>query len=395
MNIVDIMLETIHSLAMNKGRSALTILGIVVGIASVIIMVSVGQGSKASIEDSIREVGSNLITVSSRSQSGAGLTMDDAQAIADEVPVVSSVAPLVSSQYTVTNGTGTMTVSVSGVDGAYGGIKNLDMSSGAFISAYDDSIDAHVAVLGPDVVTELWSEGYDPVGEQVRINGVLFTVSGVTQSKGGTSSSNADEAVYVPLSTAQRVLTGAGSLSTLNVAVDSEDDMELAKTQIEALLTLRHDIGTDETADFTVVSQADLLDMASTVTDTLTLLLAAIASISLVVGGIGIMNMMLTSVTERIREIGLRKAIGATPSNITLQFLVEAVALTVLGGFFGVAIGWGGAQIIQLTGLMETAVTLSPVLIAVGVCTLIGLVFGFYPARRAAKLDPIEALRYQ
>jgi putative ABC transport system permease protein len=388
-NLLDILSETFASLSGNKARSALTILGIVVGIAAVITLVSVGQGSTASIESSIQNVGSNLVTINNMDQTGDGLTTADATALG-EINGVKSVSATVSSSFTIVAGENSQSASVTAIDGNYAEAKSITVTAGNFISAYDNEIRARAVVLGPDMVTELWSQGYNPVGKTVRINGIVFTVVGVTKAK--TSS---DTSVYIPLTTAQASLTGKGSYSSVLLEAKSEDVMTRVTNEAEALLMARHGIASQSEEDFMVVSQSDLLDMASSITGTLTMLLAAIASISLIVGGIGIMNMMLTSVTERIREIGLRKAIGATPANITTQFLVEAIILTLTGGIIGVLLGWGIAQIITLTGVMTTVVTSSSVILAVSVCMLIGLVFGFYPARRAAKLNPLEALRYQ
>jgi putative ABC transport system permease protein len=244
-------------------------------------------------------------------------------------------------------------------------------------------------------VTDLFQTGVDPVGQRVRIKGINFTVIGVTKSKGGSSFLNQDEVVYIPLTTLDRFLSGNTDLGSITVQCASADVVSSVQTEITSALVTAHSVKDPTQPGFNVQSQADILSTASTITGTFTILLASIAGISLLVGGIGIMNMMLTTVTERTREIGLRKAIGARPRDITSQFLAEAVTLCLAGGVIGILFGWGGSEIIKATGLITTLVSLQAVLLAVGVCAGIGIVFGYYPARRAAKLDPIEALRYQ
>ncbi len=252
-----------------------------------------------------------------------------------------------------------------------------------------------VAVLGADTTEDLFGEGSVPLGQRIRIGGTPFTVVGVAAAKGSTGPISNDDVVYVPLKTLQLYLLGDDDLSSIYVEAQTQEQMDEVQSSIENLLLSRHDITDSQDADFRVASQEDLSETVSSVTGMLTALLGSIAGISLVVGGIGIMNMMLTTVTERIREIGLRKAIGATRADITLQFLAEAVALTVIGGLVGIGLGWGISAAVAALSTLDTAVTSGSVLLAVGVSTGIGVLFGYYPARRAAKLDPIEALRYQ
>lgn len=394
MSFLDIMLETFRSLRMNKVRSALTILGIVVGIASVIILVSVGQGTKASITDEISSLGSNLLSVSS-STDGYEITEDDVTAI-ENLALVEAVAPQSQGTFDVVVGETSLSLSVAGVTEDYATVNSVDIANGSFVSDYENEKELHVVVLGSDAATELFDTA-DPVGETITIDGTVYVVIGVAESQGGTTASNADTMIYIPLSTAQSSLTG-DSLTSLTLTVTDEDNIELAESFIEETLAQNHGLDlTDDTEStiYTISSQTEVLDAVSDVADTLTMFLAAIAGISLVVGGIGVMNMMLTSVTERIREIGLRKAIGATPSAITAQFLAEAIVLTVAGGLLGVLVGCGGSAAVEQFASVSTDVTLSSVMLSVGVCAVIGIVFGFYPARRAAKLDPIRALRYQ
>jgi len=412
MSLYDLFNETLLSLTGNKVRSFLTILGIVVGIASVILMVSIGQGSQASITKSIEAAGSNLLLVQSGGRSSGafggppggggggssstGLSQSDVDLI-KTLPGVSVVAASNSSRYDVSTPGASVSMTVNGVGEDYEQVKSIETSVGVFISNDDISNNAKVCVLGTTAVSDLFASGTDPLGQQVRINGILFTVVGVktASSTGATMFNNADEIVYIPLSTMQRYLLGSDSISVINVEAQSSDVMDTVQTEITDTLMAAHGITDSTEADFSVTNQATVLSTASTITGTFTLLLAAIAGISLVVGGIGIMNMMLTTVTERTREIGLRKAIGARPADITSQFLAEAITLCLLGGVIGIGIGWGVAAVIDSLGVMTTVVSAQSVALAVGVCAGIGVVFGYYPARRAAKLDPIEALRYQ
>lgn len=407
MSLYDLIHETLLSVTNNKVRSSLTILGIVVGIASVILMVSIGQGSQASITASISSAGANLMTVSpggggfgGPGRAGGGdssritLTQADATLIKG-LPGVAAVAPTSQSQYTVSTPGASVSLRVIGAGASYDVVNTVTAGSGTFLSPEDVRGGAKVCVLGPTAVTDLFATGVDPVGQKVRISGINFTVIGVTKSKGGSSFMNSDEVAYVPLATMQRFLTGNEDLGSITVQAASADVVSGVQTAITDALVASHRVKDPAQPGFSVQSQADILSTASTITGTFTLLLASIAGISLFVGGIGIMNMMLTTVTERTREIGLRKAIGARPRDITSQFLAEAVTLCLTGGVIGILLGWGGSEIINLTGLMTTLVSSSAVMMAVGVCAGIGIVFGYYPARRASKLDPIEALRHQ
>jgi len=411
-SIYDLLHETFFSVTNNKVRSSLTILGIVVGIAAVILMVSIGQGSQAAITSSIEAAGSNLLIVQSSSRSfgafgapgGTGGSTSSATALKQSdvdlisaLPGVSVVAASNSSRYTVAAPGASVSMSVTGVGTNYETVKSIESSVGVFISNEDIVSNAKVVVLGTTAVTDLFPDGTDPLGQKVRINGINFTVVGVKKSTSTSTSSfnNADEVVYIPLSTMQKFLTGSTEISIINVEAKTSDVMSTVQTEISDALMAARGITDSTKAGFSVTSQADVLSTASTITGTFTLLLSSIAGISLLVGGIGIMNMMLTTVTERTREIGLRKAIGARPRDITSQFLAEAVTLCLAGGVIGIAVGWGGAAIISATKIMTTVVSMGSIGLAVGVCAGIGVVFGYYPARSASKLDPIEALRYQ
>ncbi len=399
----DILHETVSALTANKVRTSLTMLGIVIGIGSVIAMVSIGQGAQASIQSSIEGLGSNLLTiypgaiqpgrgiVSSGRGAGQSLKTEDIEVI-KEVPGVAGVAPELSRRFQITSSAGNNTNStIIGTSPEYATIKNLSFASGSFFAENQNRSLAKVAVLGATAATDLFGT-QDPVGQTVKINGTIFKVVGLLQTKGGSGFANQDDMIFIPLNTMQKILTGVDYLSTVGVSVTNKDDMEMVRGEITAALIKKHRV--DE-ADFSIISQADILGTLNQVTQAFTFFLAAIASISLVVGGIGIMNMMLTTVTERTREIGLRKAIGATSRDISVQFLAEAVALTILGGALGIAIGWGIAVVVNSLGIIQTQVSLMSVLLAFGVSALIGIVFGYYPARRAAKLNPIEALRYE
>jgi putative ABC transport system permease protein len=410
-SLYDLFHETFLSVTNNKVRSALTILGIVVGISAVILMVSIGQGAQASITSSISSAGANLLTVSSgggrfggfggggaRGGGGGGsavtLTMADVTLI-ESLPGVGSVSESNQSQSAVAAPGVSVDLRVTGAGYNYDAVNGITTTGGSFISAEDNRGSTKVCVLGPTAVTDLFGTGADPIGQEVRINGITFTVVGVTKSQGGSSFLNADEVVYIPLTTLQRYVTGNTNLDSITVQAATAGDVTNVTNEITTALLSAHAVKDPTQPGFNVQSQSAILSTASTITGTFTALLASIAGISLLVGGIGIMNMMLTTVTERTREIGLRKAIGARPRDITSQFLTEAVTLCLSGGVIGILIGWGGSEVINLTKIMTTLVTWQSVALGVGVCAGIGIVFGYYPARRAAKLDPIEALRYQ
>ncbi len=408
MSINDIFQETYSALLSNKARSGLTVLGIVIGIGSVIAMISVGQGSTASIESSIQSLGSNLLIVSPSFQRGVGmqvsagrgsartLKQEDADAIQKEITLVKALAPELSSRYQITaKGTNTNT-SVIGTTLDYPAVRSVEIAEGSFISAQNMRSLSKVAVLGPTTRDDLFGENVTGViGKTIRINKIDFKVIGVTKAKGGSGMSNQDDMVFIPLSTAQRFLAGSNYLSTIYIEVINQESMIIAQEQITFLLLSRHNISNPELADFSIMNQADIVASVSSISDTLTMLLAAIAGISLIVGGIGIMNMMLTTVTERTREIGLRKAIGAKKKDISLQFLAESVMLTFIGGAAGILFGWLGSLAISYFGGTTTVVATWSIFLAVGVSAAIGIIFGYYPARRAAGLNPIEALRYE
>jgi putative ABC transport system permease protein len=408
----DLFEETYAALNANKARSGLTILGIVIGISSVIALVAIGNGASASVAASIQSLGSNLIevlpgaakTVGFGASGGRGtaksLTIADEDAILAQVSNVEAVSGEYSTRTQVVAAGANTNTTVDGVDAAYAQIRNVSIDQGQFVSDEDSQTLAKVAVIGPTVMSDLFgtSEATSTViGQQIELNSIAFTIIGVTEAQGGSSFGSADDEVFIPVGTALQYFAGNGNqyLSTIDIEASSAGAMTQVQNDVTTLLLSRHDISDPTLADFSILNQSDIVSAASSVTSTFTTLLAAIAGISLLVGGIGIMNMMLTTVTERMKEIGLRKAIGATRRDINTQFLAEAIALTFIGGGIGIVLGWAIAEIVTLTGITTATVSLSSVLLAFGVSAGIGIVFGWYPARRAAALNPIDALRYE
>ncbi len=387
-------------------RSALTMLGIIIGVSSVILTVGLGQGAQDEVAEQIDALGSNLLIVSPGSSTSGGvrggfgsattLTLPDAAAIADTsvVPDVAAVAPTTSSSVSLVNGTTNWTSTLVGTTTDWLGVRNRTVAEGRFFTTAEAEAGAKVMVIGSDTASELFTVG-SPVGRTVTVNGTEFTVIGVLEASGGSSSeSSQDDTAVVPLDTAASVTGSTGTtLSSIYVQAASADQLSAAYQEVEALLTNLHDITGSDDADFSITSQESLLETANSTNKTLTILLGGVAGISLLVGGIGVMNIMLVSVTERIREIGLRKALGATPKVIGRQFLVEASILGLAGGVVGVALGVVGALV--LPPLIDQAVSLSfwAALVALATSLALGLGFGVYPASRAARLTPIEALR--
>jgi putative ABC transport system permease protein len=407
MTTLDILEETYIALRANKVRTGLTMLGIVIGISSVIAMVAIGQGAQNSIQSSIQSIGSNLVMVTPGAQRGVGsqvstgrgsartLTQGDADAIIKEITLAKAVAPEISGRYQITSKGKNTNTSVVGTNPAYPLVRNVEIEEGSFITDQNLKSLSKIAVLGPTTRNDLFGEGVQVIGESIRINGIVFKIIGVTKSKGGTGFGSQDDMIFIPLTSAQRFLAGDAYVTTISVQAESAESMTEIQEQIKNLLLDRHNISDPAQADFSTLNQADIVATASSVTGTFTILLAAVAGISLLVGGIGIMNMMLTTVTERTREIGLRKAIGAKGRDINLQFLIEAVILTFIGGLIGVILGWTISFAVTYFGILQTSVSLSSILLAFGVSAGIGIIFGYYPARRASKLNPIEALRYE
>ena len=377
-------------------RAALTMLGVIIGVASVVALVGVGQGTTSSITTRLAALGTNLLTISPTTANSDGstlLTLEDADAIG-ELDDVAGVAPEVTTNLDVTAPGKSTSTTVVGTTAAYASVRAYDVWQGSFLTDVSVDRELRVAVLGASTAKTLGLDATD-LGTQISIAGIPFQVIGILQPKGGSGFQDPDDQVIVPVATVQKYFVGGDSVRTIGVSVAPSADMTATNAEITALLRTRHELATGTDSDFSVFDQTQLLDAASSISGTLTLLLGGIASISLVVGGIGIMNIMLVSVRERTREIGIRKAVGARGRDILAQFLVEALTLSLLGGLIGIAVGVGVSAVIgRLAGwgfVFNPATVVAAVLFSLAV----GVVFGVWPARQAARLDPISALRYE
>jgi putative ABC transport system permease protein len=396
MSAIELLRLALSRLRTSRLRAALTMLGVIIGVASVVALVGVGQGTTSNITSSLASLGTNLLTISPTTQNSDGSTslgLDDADAI-DELASVAGVAPEASTSLTVSAGDESSDTNVVGTTADYASVRAYDVWQGRFLTDVSVDRELRVAVLGASTAETLKLDATD-LGTEISIGGIPFTLIGILQPKGGASFQDPDDQVVVPIGTVQKYFVGGDSVRSIGVSVAPTADMTATNAEITALLRDRHELAATDDADFDIFDQTQLLDAASSISGTLTLLLGGIASISLVVGGIGIMNIMLVSVRERTREIGIRKAIGARGRDILAQFLVEALTLSLLGGLIGIAVGLGVSALIGQIAGWGFAFNPSTLVVAVMFSLLVGVVFGVWPARQAARLDPISALRYE
>ena len=392
------------SLIANKLRSLLTMLGIIIGVAAVIALVSIGNGVKQDIEDSISSLGSNLLVVMPGAPRTPGvrpsagsmktLKVSDYEAIA-KLDGVKAASPMTNGSYVVIYQNKNWTTSVSGVNANFLDVNNWTMTSGRFFSDKNVQNRERVAVVGQTVVKNLFADE-DPVGKEIRVKNIPFRVIGVLKSKGnGTMGNDQDDTVLIPYTTSMERVEGIDYLRMVYVVAKDDEGIDRLQADIENLLRVRHNIKDTNLDDFNIQNMKSIMETVAQTTGTFTLFLGAVAAISLVVGGIGIMNIMLVSVTERTREIGVRKALGATYSVIVTQFLIEAVVISLIGGFIGIAFGIGASKVIGMVSGMSTIVSVPTIIMSFAFSMAIGLIFGIYPARKAAKLNPIDALHYE
>jgi putative ABC transport system permease protein len=409
MNLIENFRISFRALAANKLRSGLTMLGIIIGVAAVVALMSIGRGATRNITSRVEGLGSNLIAVTSARTvraSGVGaqstpLYYSDYQAIAQGTTNVVGIAPSYQTSAQVMYGNNQSQFAITGVTSQFAGVNAYTVAEGRFISSYDNSAEARVVVLGSQAATDLFS-GLNPLSRDISINGISFTVVGVLASKGSTGFFSQDEVILIPLQTGyarlfggRAIVNGQQTLSSISLSASNANVVNDVISQVEYILRRDHQLTLTDTLPFSVSSQSQALSTLTSITSTLTAFLGAIAGISLFVGGIGIMNIMLVSVRERTREIGLRKAVGARRSVILMQFIVETITLSLIGGIVGILLGAAIAGIVTLTGLITTYVSLDVILYSFFFAALVGLFFGIYPAYQAASLRPIEALRYE
>ena len=407
MRIDETIAMAMEALRSNKLRSFLTMLGIVIGVGAVIAMIALGRGAQQSVKDRISSLGTTLLSVTPGQARGAGfvasasdrapLTLDDADAIEDRALLVAAVQPEMSRSLQVQYGSGNTNTSIAGVTSNYPEVRKFSLAAGRMFRESEDLARRRVAVVGPQVATDLGVASPELLlGEEIRIAGIRFQVIGVLASKGQAGGfGNPDDQVLVPIQTARYRLLGNDRLRSINVLAASEEQIPATMAEVQRIVRREHRLGTGQEDDFTIRNQSDFLATLGETTQVFTWLLAGIAAVSLLVGGIGIMNIMLVSVTERTREIGVRKALGATQANILLQFLIESAVLSVIGGAIGIVMGAGSAMLLRQLFQWNTSVGLTSIAVAFLFAMAVGLVFGVWPARRAAALDPIQSLRYE
>ena len=397
----------LKSLEVNKMRSALTSLGIIIGVAAVIIMLAIGSGANQKVQNNMESMGSNLLTIRSASAKTGGISMGigskptlsikDAEAIKRSARGVDAVAPVMNSTKQTMYGNQNWSTSIYGITSTYLYVKNYEIDLGRPFTSDDDNNAAKVAIIGTTVETELFGD-VNPVGKTIRIGNVPFKVIGTLKSKGQMGPMDQDDLIFIPITTAQRKVFGTdfpGSVNQIIVKAQSVDDTNIAENDIKVILRSRHNLGKTQENDFEIRNSAEFQEKMKSTVQTFAILLASIASVSLIVGGIGIMNIMLVSVTERTKEIGIRMAIGARAMDIRIQFLIEALVLSLLGGLIGVVTGIGIALLVKALFDAPVVITLSPILLSFGFSGLVGIGFGYYPAYKASLLNPIDALRYE
>ena len=395
------------SLKINKMRSMLTSLGIIIGVSAVIIMLAVGTGAREKVQKDMESMGSNLLTIRSASAKTGGvrmgmgtrptLTIKDAEAIKKNARGISAVSSVSTESKQLTYGNQNWASTVYGINPEYFYIKNYEIDMGRGFTPEDIKNSAKVAVIGATVASELFGD-LDPRDRIMRVGGIPFKVIGTLKSKGSMGPMDQDDLIFIPITTAQKKVFGTtfpGTVSMIVVKGSDPDDVSLAEQDIEELLVARHRIGKNQENDFEIRNSAEFQEKMKATVQTFAILLASIASVSLLVGGIGIMNIMLVSVTERTKEIGIRMAIGAKPSDIRVQFLIESFLLSIIGGLIGVAIGILGAELVQISGVMSVSISLFSIVLSLGFSGAIGVLFGYYPAYKASLLNPIDALRYE
>lgn len=406
MNILNLVRIALKALQRNKLRAFLTMLGIIIGVAAVIAMVAIGQGSKKSIQDQLSSMGSNMITIRPNSNVAAGVRLDatnvqtltiaDVKAIESKAQYVSGVSPAVSTKGQAINGSLNWSTTMQGVSAAYLDIRNWPLKDGVVFSSSDVTSAAKVCLLGQTVINNIFAPGENPLGATIRFNKIPFKVIGILATKGENAfGQDQDDIIIAPYTTVQERITASVYLQNIYASAKNENLTDSATNEVSQIMRTSHRLKSTDTDDFAVRTQAELINTFSSTSQLLTVLLTAIAGISLIVGGIGIMNIMYVSVTERTREIGLRMSIGARGVDILLQFLIEAILISITGGLIGIALGISASKLVSVFLSWPTLVSEYSIGLSFFVCVLTGVFFGYYPAQKASQLDPIEALRYE